>query len=103
MIDQSGLSDSANATIKICAFNSKVRTFHSLRAIACLKNSRRSSWVGKSDVIADCSSLAHLICVRSWGTASNVDTVATSLDAPITMMGTEDPKERFPGIAPAFQ
>src|SRR5262245_13423048 len=112
MIDQSGLSDSTNATIKICAFNSKVRMFPSLRAIACLKNSRRSSWVGTSDVIADCSSLAQLsasaapsilrqIFFRRLAAASEcrhglgrIHTPATSLEALIMMTGTEYQKER---------
>src|SRR5262249_41307805 len=54
-IDHRGLIDRTNATIEICAFVSNDRMVHSVYAITCLKKSRRSSSVGTSGLIVDCS------------------------------------------------
>src|SRR5262245_36614837 len=54
-IDHRGLIDRTNATIDIGAFVSNDRMVHSVYAITCLKKSSRSSSVGTSGLIVDCS------------------------------------------------
>src|SRR5215471_10008881 len=55
-IDHSGLMDSTKAAIEICALASKERIVHSVKAIACLRKSRRSSLLGPACVASSSTS-----------------------------------------------
>src|SRR5262245_6735793 len=52
-IDHKGMIESPNAAIEICALVSNERIVHSVKAIACLRKSRRSSTLVAPGLAAD--------------------------------------------------
>src|SRR6516225_7309851 len=71
-IDQSGLIDSTKAAIEICALVSKERIVHSVKAIACLRKSRRSSLLGPACAASSSTSGLGVIDISPFSVSTSL-------------------------------
>src|SRR5262245_16150733 len=78
-IDHRGLIESTNAAIEICALVSNERMVHSVNAIACLRNSSRSSSLATSGLTTGSLPPSDTCCVAIVSPALRSITCASAL------------------------